>query len=228
MGCNDALSMAPLLARPVRAHVPRMTGTITLYRHPISGHSHRAQLLLSLLDLPYRMVEVDLPKGEQKRPDFLAKNPLGEVPVIEDGELTLSDSNAILIYLALRYDPGRRWYPEAPQVAARVQRWLSLASGKLVQGPGALRLSRLFRRDVERAPLEALSAQLFSLMEATLSSTPYLVGADATLADIAMYTYTAVAPEGGVSLAPYPALGAWLERIEALPGFVAMTRVGGP
>src|SRR5688500_14527052 len=117
--------------------------TLRLYGSRLSGHSHRAELFLSLLGLRYERLEVDLLGGEQKRTAFLAKNAFGQVPVLEDGELTLADSNAILVYLALRYDSEQRWLPREPAQAGQVQRWLSVAAGPLVAGPGMARLIRL-------------------------------------------------------------------------------------
>ncbi|HEY0825026.1 MAG TPA: glutathione S-transferase N-terminal domain-containing protein, partial [Ramlibacter sp.] len=83
---------------------------ILVYRMALSGHCHRVELFLSLLGLPHTLVDVDLAAGEHKRPEFLARNAFGQVPVIEDGEVTLADSNAILVYLEGRYAPGR-WLP---------------------------------------------------------------------------------------------------------------------
>ena len=85
--------------------------TIRLCRHPLSGHSHRAQLLLSLLRVPFDMVEIDLGRGEHKQPPHVARNPFGQIPVLEDGDVTIADSNAILVYLATRYDASGRWLP---------------------------------------------------------------------------------------------------------------------
>lgn len=197
---------------------------IRLYSFSLSGHAHRVALMLSLLDLPHETVEVDLARGEQKTPEFLAKNPFGQVPVIEDGTLTLADSNAILVYLAKRYDGSGRWLPEDAAGAARVQRWLGVAAGPLLQGPGLARVEVLFQRPRD-AQRHAIAQQLFSRMEAHLAQQPFLAAEHPTIADIALYTYTAHAPEGGVSLQPYPHLRAWLQRIEALPGFVGMRRM---
>ena len=198
-----------------------MKPSIQLYRNAISGHCHRVELLLSLLGLSFELIDVDLQKGEHKSPAFLAMNPLGQVPVLRDGELTLSDSNAILVYLEARYAPGR-WLPRDPIGAARVQRWLSLAAGPLAFGPASARVVQLFRLPIE--PKEAIDRAigLFQHMETELSLAPYLVGDQATLADLAHYAYVARAPEGLVSLQPFPAIRAWLARIEALPGFVPM------
>ena len=196
---------------------------IRLYGHPLSGHAHRVQLFLALLRLPHEVVEVDLLRGEHKRPEFLAMNPLGQVPVIEDGDLTLADSNAILVYLAGRYDDSGRWLPREPEAMARVQRWLSIAAGPLFSGPGLARVEVLFKRPRDPRRHE-VAAQLFTIMDAQLAAQPFLAGDGPTIADLALYTYTAHAPEGGVSLEPYGHLRAWLGRIEALPGFVGMVR----
>jgi glutathione S-transferase len=198
--------------------------TIRLYRYALSGHAHRAELMLSLLGLPFESVDIDLPKGEQKTAAFPAKNAFGQVPVIEDGEHTIADSNAILVYLASRDDTTGRWLPREALAAAQVQRWLSVAAGPLVNGPGMARVEVLFKRprDPQR---HAAAARLFAVMEQHLSAQPFLAGTGPTIADIALYTYTAHAPEGGVSLQPYPQIRAWLARIEALPRFVGMQRM---
>jgi len=197
---------------------------LRLYRFPLSGHSHRAELFLSLLGLRAELVHVDLPKGEHKQPPFLAKNSFGQVPVLEDGSLTVSDSNAILVYLAERYDSGDRYWPRDAERRAQVQRWLSVAAGQLSAGPGAARLVRVFNAPLDHALAVRKANELFTLLDKELSARPFLVGDAPTLADIALYTYTAHAPEGDVSLEPYPAIRAWLSRIESLPGFVPMAR----
>jgi glutathione S-transferase len=196
---------------------------LRLYRHPLSGHAHRVEMFLSLLGLPFEAVDIDLMQGAHRRPEFLALNPFGQVPVLEDGEIVLPDSNAILIYLASRYDPTGRWWPQDPLGAARVQRWLSVAAGQLVQGPGNARVAVLFGRPQDPRCHE-VAERLFTLMEAHLSGQDWLAAPHPTLADVAMYTYTAHAPEGGLGLDAYPALRAWLARVEALPGFVGMVR----
>jgi glutathione S-transferase len=200
------------------------TPTLRLHRHPVSGHCHRVELFLSLLGLPFEMKEVDLPGGEHRRPAFLDLNPFGQVPVLQDGPVTLAESNAILVYLATRYDESGRWLPKDPLGAARVQRWFSISSGQLVAGPAAARRAAIFKRPIDQAAVAAIAADLFRLMDRFLSTSPFLVGDAPTLADVAMYAYTARAPEGGISLEPYPAISAWLARMEALPRFAPMGR----
>ncbi|HEX4448849.1 MAG TPA: glutathione S-transferase [Polyangiaceae bacterium] len=196
---------------------------IRLYRHPLSGHAHRAELFLSILGLPFERIDVDLAKAEQKSPDFLARNPFGQVPVIEDGDVTLPESNAILVYLANRYDPTGRWHPREARAAAEVQRWLSIASGPLHAGPATARLVHVFGAKLDLPRAQAVAAQLFTIIDRHLARRMFLAGSDApTVADVALYSYTAHAPEGGVSLSPYDHVRAWLGRVEALPGFVPM------
>lgn len=196
---------------------------ITVFHSPLSGHAHRVRLFLSLLDLPFELVEVDLRARGHKTPEFLHRNPFGQVPVIEDGELTLADSNAILVYLNERYAPEpARWLPRDAPGAARVQRWLSVAAGPLASGPATARVIQLFGLRTDPAEVIARSHALLQVMEGELAAQPFLAGGQASLADIANYSYVAHAPEGGVSLEAYPQIRAWLVRIEALPGFLPM------
>jgi len=197
---------------------------IKLYGSAISGHVHRVRLFLSMLGLPFESIELDLKQRANRTPEFLARNPFGQVPVIEDGEVTLADSNAILVYLNECYaaDPAR-WMPRDPVGAARVQRWFSVAAGPLAYGPAAARVMALFGR-ADAGDTVTRSHALLSVMELHLAQQPFLAGPSATLADIANYAYVAHAPEGSVSLEAYPHLRAWLVRVEALPGFVPMVR----
>jgi glutathione S-transferase len=203
------------------ATATRPAGPIRLYRHPLSGHCHRVELFMSLTGLPFEAIDVDLAAGAHKSPAFLGMNAFGQVPVIQDGEITLADSNAILVYLASKY-ADERWLPRDAVGAAAVQRWLSVAAGQLAFGPAAARLIMLFKTPFDADEVIARAQQVFAVMEKHLQGSPFLAGQTATIADIANYTYTAHAPEGRVSLAPYPQLRAWLARVEALPGFVPM------
>lgn len=197
---------------------------IKLYRYPLSGHSHRVELMLSLLGLPAELILVDLKQGAHKTPEYLANlNSFGQVPVIDDDGLVLADSNAILVYLATRYGNGQ-WLPNDPQGQARVQRWLSAAAGPLHAGPAAARLVTVFGAALDADALISRSHALLKVVEQQLAQSRFLAGELPTIADIALYTYVAHAPEGNVSLADYPHIRAWLESIEALPGFVGMQR----
>ncbi len=197
---------------------------LTLYAFPLSGHSHRAELMLHLLGLAYETVTIDLTRREQKAPEFLALNGFGQVPVLREDDFVIADSNAILVYLALRYDPERRWLPADPRRAAEVEGFLSVAQGPVRTGPARARVGRVFGTLVDFAECERIAADLFGVLDAHLAQRHWLVGEAPTIADIACYTYIAHAPEGGITLDPYPAIRAWLGRIEALPGFVPMAK----
>jgi len=196
---------------------------IKLYHFPLSGHDHRVQLMLSLLELPVEVIFVDLAKGAHKQADFLALNPFGQVPVVDDDGVVLADSNAILVYLAQKYGKGR-WLPSDPVGAARVQRWLSVAAGAIHTGPATARLITVFGAPYNAEDVIARSHGLLKIIDQHLSSSTWLAGDTPTIADVAGYTYIAHVPEGNVSLDDYAHVRGWLARIEALPGFVGMPR----
>lgn len=196
---------------------------IKLYHFPLSGHARRVQLMLSLLELPVEVVFVDLAKGAHKQADFLAINPFGQVPVIDDNGVILADSNAILVYLAQKYGKGR-WLPSDPLGAARVQRWLSVAAGPIHAGPATARLITVFGAPYNAEDVIARSHNLLKVIDQHLSSSAWLAGDAPTIADVAGYSYISHAPEGNVSLDDYLHVREWLARIEALPGFVGMPR----
>lgn len=203
-----------------------MTNAIRIHRHALSGHSHRVELFASLAGIKHDLIDVDLMTGEHKKEPFLTLNPSGQVPVIEDGGTIVSDSNAILVYLARKYAPD--WLPGDPAGEADVQKFLSLAAGDIANGPAAARLITVFgaQLDADRAATVAKSA--FDRLEQHLTGRDWLAADRPTIADVAIYSYTAHAPEGNVSLDAYPTIRGLLARIEDLPGFVGMqqTRVG--
>jgi glutathione S-transferase len=190
-----------------------------LYHHPLSGHSHRARLFVSLLGLPHELVEVDLKSGAHKKPDFLKLNPFGQVPVLEDDEVVIADSNAILVYLAKKA-AQTDWLPEDAQGAAAVQRWLSVAAGEVAYGPAAARLITVFGAKYNPEEVIGRAHALLGKLESQLTDRNWLVGNGPTIADVAIYSYVARAPEGNVDLSTYPAVDTFLRRVEALPGFV--------
>jgi len=221
---HGSTSATPNLALTThRSGAMPMSNAIKLYRHPLSGHAHRVELLLSLLNLPTELVFVDLAKGEHKKAEFLAINPFGQVPVIDDNGTVISDSNAILVYLAKKYGSGS-WQLNDPLTEARVQRWLSVAAGQVAYGPAAARLITVFGAAFNADEVINRAHALLKVMEHELAASPFLAGSAPSIADVANYSYIAHAPEGNVALEAYPNVRAWLQRIEALPGFVPMQR----
>ncbi|MBB4169625.1 glutathione S-transferase [Rhizobium sp. BK538] len=189
-----------------------------LYSHPLSGHSHRAHLFLSLIGIDADVLEVDLAAREHKSASFLALNPFGQLPVLEDGDVIISDSNAILVYLAKKYAP-EGWLPEEPAAAAAVQRWLSVAAGEIAYGPCAARLVTLFGAKFDTEEVIARAHRILQLIDDHLVDRDWIAASRPTIADVALYSYIARAPEGNVDRSAYRNVTAWLERIEALPGF---------
>ncbi len=200
-----------------------MTTAIKLYRHPLSGHCHRIELMLSLLGIPTELVQVDLASGEHKQPAFLAINAFGQVPVIDDQGVVLSDSNSILVYLAQKYGDGS-WQSTDPLAQAAIQRWLSVAAGPVAYGPAAARLITVFDATFNADEVIGRAHTLLKVMDTELADRAFLTGPAPSIADVANYSYISHAPEGNVSLQAYPNVRAWLQRIEALPGFVPMQR----
>jgi len=215
----------PHLAEAHTQHAARPARPIRFYRHALSGHCHRVELMLHLLDLPFEIIDIDLVAGEHKQPAYLAINLFGQVPAIDDDGVVIADSNAILTYLATRYDTTGAWLPRDAVTAAKVQRWLSVAAGDLAFGPAAARVVVVFKRPLDATAMIERATTLLSRTETYLGApqaTAFLAGDTPTIADIACYAYLAHAPEGNVSLEPYPAVRAWLARVAALPRFVPM------
>lgn len=196
------------------------TPTLILHGTKLSGHAHRVELLLRMLNLPFEYAHA--PADVRASDAFRRLNRLGQIPVLQDGALTLSDSNAILVYLVKRYAPGSNWLPEDAAGAAAVQRWLSIAAGEVMYGPASARAAALWNAPCDRTRAGAVAQRLLGFMEAHLATHAFLAAPHATIADLACYSYLRHAPEGGISIDGLPALHAWFERVEALPGFFAM------
>ncbi|MGC1497517.1 MAG: glutathione S-transferase [Sulfitobacter sp.] len=198
-----------------------MSNVIRIHSFPLSGHSHRVILFASLAGINHEVINIDLPNGAHKQPDFLAMNPAGQVPVIQDGDIAISDSNAILVYLARTYAPS--FIPSDARGEAEVQKFLTLAAGELAFGPAAARLINVFKAPLDMDTCHATAAKVLGKLDAHLEGRDFLVGDAPTIADVAIYSYTAHAPEGGISLEEYPNVRRLLATIEGLDGFVPMS-----
>lgn len=193
------------------------------YSFRLSGHAHRVRLFLSVLGMDYELVEVDVARGETRLPAHLHLNPLGQVPVLVDGDLVMADSTAILVYLAKRYAPPG-WLPDTPVEAAQVQRWLSIASGEIAYGLAAARLITLFGLPFDAEEAIGRAHAVLAVLDETLAQRDWVVGGAPTIADLALYSYVERAPEGNVDRSAYANVNRWLARIEALPGFMPLQR----
>ena len=204
-------------------HFPKNNKPIKFYRYAGSGHCHRVQLMMSLLDIPHVIIELNR-DGSNQPEDFLEISPFGQVPVIDDNGFKLSDSNAILVYLVKKYNNGYAWLPEEAESASNIQRWLSIAAGELVSSLAVARFSKVFNVEIDYATVEKKSESLLKVINNTLNQLDFLIGNEITIADIACYTYVAHAPEGDISLDPYPKVKTWIAKIESLPRFVPMKK----
>lgn len=192
---------------------------ITLYAFPPSGNAQKVRAALRFLDLLFE--EVTPRDGTHKRPPFTDLNPLGQVPVLVDGDTVLRDSQAILVYLAAAHRPGE-WDGHGAAERGRIAQWLSLAANEVAHGPGRLRLAALFGAAVDRPAAEAVTARVFGLVERRLAGGDRLEGDRLTVADLACAPYLALAHQGGVDLSAHPRVRAWTARIASRPRFPAM------
>ena len=202
------------------------TPNLVVHGMVVSGHTHRIETFLTMLGLPYRLSPA--PAEVRQSAAFRALNPLGQIPVLEDGDVVLADSNAILVYLAKGYAAGTPWLPEEPVAAAHVQRWLSIAAGEVRFGPAFARVLTLWGGPGSLAFAHAVAQPLLAFTNSHLADRSFLAADHPTIADLACYSYIAHAPEGRISLAEYPHIRAWLARVEALPGFKPMPRTPIP
>jgi glutathione S-transferase len=192
-----------------------------LYDLELSGNCYKVRLFAALAQVPLEIVPVDFLGGEHRRPPFLELNPWGEIPVLVDGEVVVRDSQAILVYLASRY-AREEWLPRDPAGMAEVVHWLSRAANEVQHGPNAARLVDKFGYRLDKAEALRGSARLLALLDGHLARRAWLACERPTVADCAVFPYVALAPEGGVALAPYPHVRAWVERVKGLPRFVGM------
>jgi glutathione S-transferase len=194
---------------------------LRLYDYPASANCLKVRLLLAHLGRPYERVPVDIFAGDTLTDEFARLNPARSTPVLElDSGEHLQESNAILVYLA----EGTELLPEAAIERAQVMRWLFFEQADLVPAIGGLRFrlitGRLAPGDPEAQRRRSAGQHVLRLLDDHLREREYMVGESFSAADIGIYGYTHVAPEGGIELASYTAVRAWIERVEGLPGHV--------
>ncbi|MCW8962283.1 MAG: glutathione S-transferase family protein [Gammaproteobacteria bacterium] len=198
-----------------------------LYDLEISGNCYKIRLFLAVLGIEYTRIPVDVKAGENKTSEFLEMNPNGLVPVLTDGATTIYDSAAILVYLAKTY-ADEEWLPGEPIQLSSVVRWLAFEQSEVRYGLCRAR-AKLLNMPTPLAQLgtledsQALARQALDILEKQLTQNDWLAGGlKPTICDIACYPYTAMGPEGGVSLQPYTAVRRWMEKIESLDGYIAL------
>jgi len=192
-----------------------------LYNVEFSGNCYKARLLMSLLNVECELIPINIAEREQKSDSYLLINPLGEIPVLEDGDLVLRDSQAILVYLAKKYGDDT-WLPRKADELALVMQWLSTACNDIARGPMDARAYYKLKLDIEIEKAHIKSRQILTFVDTHLADREWLELNRITIADIACFPYIALAHEGQISLQPYANIMAWIERIKALPNYISM------
>ena len=199
---------------------------LKLYGDPGSGNCYKVQLLLSFLGIPYDMEYIEVMAGETRTEGFLKMNPNGRIPLLrlEDGEY-LPESDAILFYLA----EGTRFWPEDRLARARVLQWMFFEQYSHEPYIAVLRFWKLYAKkspadEPQWAAREKGGYAALGVMERELTGKEWLVGDGPSIADIALYAYTHVAPDGGIDLSGFPAVRAWLTRMPEQPGYIPLRR----
>jgi len=195
---------------------------VTLFDYLPSQNAWKVRLLLNQLDVPYERVLVSIFEGEGRSADFLRVNPSGKVPALrlDDGR-TLAESNAILAFLA----DGTPFLPRDPFARAKVHQWLSFEQEQVEMTIGSLRYWTMTGKLERRLPelvegKRAAAVRSLQLLDAELAGRPFIAGDTYTIADISIFAYASRAEEAGLSLDPYPHFRAWIQRVEAQPGFM--------
>jgi len=201
---------------------------ISLYDYELSGNCYKVRLLLHWLGLEYTRIPVDFHPGrEHQSPAFLDMvNPLGQLPVLQDGDFRLRDAQAILVYLASQYDTNQYWYPSDARVRGNITLWLTVAE-QLNHTAAAARLQRSFGYAGDSAACQqganAVLRQLDDqLAEQHFQGRHWLAAEHPTIADIACFPYSALAGEAGLDLIGFPALRQWIDAMRHQPGFITM------
>jgi len=192
-----------------------------LYDLEVSGNCYKVRLFAALAGIELALEPVDFAAGAHKQSPLIDLNPWGEVPVLVDGDIVLRDSQAILVYLARRYG-GHQWWPDGAAQQAEVMQWLSTAANEIQHGPNSASLIKKFGLPLDKESAMNVSTRVLQLIDRHLSSHNWLALGRPTIADCAVFPYVAVGWEGDVTLEQYPAIQAWVERIKALPGYIAM------
>jgi glutathione S-transferase len=203
-----------------------MSGLV-LYNYEMDENCYRARLLLSMLGLEYATIAVDMfPGNEQNKPDMLAFNPTGAMPVLKDGDFVLSGRGAILLYLAKAYDKTGTLLPMDSKSFGEVVKWVGFAETALLPAFRA-RLKSLFDTSGDPDMMKTAARSALRILDDHMTSRHFedkdwFVGEGATLADIALFPSFALCRDYGVDHDEYPALRRWVRRFRTLKGFKTM------
>lgn len=207
----------PTKTRPAPAAAKPRSDKITLHGLHLSLPSCKVGLALTMMGVPFEYRHVNLMGGEHKQPDFLAKNRFGQVPVLEHGDLSIAQSNAILQYLA---DTFGKYAGRTPQERVRVAEWLQWDQDRMASVGMVRAFAKFFPQTHEEVVKFARgrAEQALSTLDRHLGASKFLAGPAPTIADIAIFPWVATAEEGGFDITRWPNVQAWAERMLRLPG----------
>ncbi len=207
---------------------------ISLYDYELSGNCYKLRLLLHWLKLDYSRIAVNFyPGREHQSAQFIDNiNPLGQLPVLVDGDFQLRDAQACLVYLASQYDHHGVWYPDDARIRGNITLWLALAD-EITRTASAARLHHNFGYAADLDACRAGARDAFRLLDDQLAENlslgqRWLAARHPTVADIACFPYAALAGEAGITLHEFPALRRWIWDLRHLPGFIAMPGILDP
>lgn len=190
-----------------------------LYDLEPSGNCYKVRLFASLAAIELERVPVDFMNGEHKKPPLSRLNPLGQLPILEDGARIIRDSQAILVYLAGTYG-GLAWWPNDAQRQADIVQWLSFAANEVQHSLCAARLVEKFGYPLDKAAALERATTVLTVLDDHLARHEWLAIGRPSIADCAVYPYVVLAPEGSADLSPYSHIERWMKRIQALPGYL--------
>ena len=206
---------------------------IKLYDYELSGNCYKLRLLMALLGIPYESRSINFYPGvEHKSEAFLKINPLGQIPVIDDDGFILRDAQAILVYLASKYDPTGQWYPrDHPEMLGEISKWLAFADGITATASAARLHDTLLYTHFDINACRDGAHKLFRILDEhlyfhELEGHQWICpGEHPTIADIACFPYIMLSEDGGISRIDYPAIRRWCDRIKRIAGFVTMSGI---
>ena len=194
-----------------------------LYDFELSGSGYKIRTLMNILRVEYESIAVDFINKEHKNEKYTALNPFGELPILDADGLILRDVQAIMVYLAKKYDKSGQWYPDNAEAMDCIGQWLSIGGGKVMNSAGA-RLVKILNYEMDLVKLQSGAHRVFKIMDAHLATREWLELGHPTIGDLACFPYTAMAGEGGIDLNVYPNILKWIERMKRIPGFIAMPK----
>jgi len=201
-----------------------------LYNYELSGNCYKLRLLMSFLGVDYETEAIDFYPGQKhKSPDFRQINPLGQLPAIEDNGLVLRDAQAILVYIASKYDADGTWYPaQDPALLGQVMQWLAFADEITATASAARLHDGLYYSHIDVEAARKGAHTLFRILDEHLFfaediGQAWICPSDhPTIADIACFPYIMLSEEGGINRMDYPAIRRWCDRFKRIPGFIVM------